>query len=245
MPTEWFLKKGDEERGPMEYRALIELARGGAVSAGDHVRSTWHTEWQPAEAVLEQYLSKAPDPGKSQWSETVNAAVAAARSRHAAATGPQRKEGREWKGIDVAGPLHRVVRLVLHLVAWPFARFFAWVSHPIGGVVQWLAELAGGPLAWLTIGVPLICAAAGAVMAVMAVENWSSHEALAHLGPRDSEIAIGEMRRSSRVIGRRFPLVGQCTRGEYMLLLFDLAVVTGAATWVVSRALVTKEGEEE
>lgn len=82
-------------------------------------------------------------------------------------------------------------------------------------------------------------------MAVMAVENWSSHEALAHLGPRDSEIAIGEMRRSSRVIGRRFPLVGQCTRGEYMLLLFDLAVVTGAATWVVSRALVTKEGEEE
>ncbi len=77
MATEWFYKTTGDERGPVQFRELVALARSGAVTRADFVRSTWHKEWQPAETILRDYLAVSTVQPETAWAETVKAAMLA------------------------------------------------------------------------------------------------------------------------------------------------------------------------
>jgi len=70
-------------------------------------------------------------------------------------------------------------------------------------------------------------------LVAFAIENWSAQEALRF----PSREAVTRQQPAVR----KFPLIGECGNGEYMFLMFDLMLVSGAATyyaagWLESRA---------
>jgi hypothetical protein len=52
MATQWYYRDAGEERGPVAFRELVELVRSQAITETDLVRSSWHSEWQPAHSVV-------------------------------------------------------------------------------------------------------------------------------------------------------------------------------------------------
>jgi hypothetical protein len=52
MATQWYYQAGGEEHGPIGFRDLVELVQSGGITESDLVRSSWNTEWQPANSVV-------------------------------------------------------------------------------------------------------------------------------------------------------------------------------------------------
>lgn len=52
MASNWYLKDGDAESGPIPFRELVERARSETLSPGDLVRPEWNAEWQRADGVV-------------------------------------------------------------------------------------------------------------------------------------------------------------------------------------------------
>ena len=52
MATQWYFQASGQEGGPVAFRELIELVRSGTLTEADLVRSSWKTEWQPANSVV-------------------------------------------------------------------------------------------------------------------------------------------------------------------------------------------------
>jgi hypothetical protein len=52
MATQWYFQSGGEERGPVPFRQLMGLVQAGSLTESDLVRSSWKTEWQPANSVV-------------------------------------------------------------------------------------------------------------------------------------------------------------------------------------------------
>lgn len=236
MATEWFHKSGDGERGPMKYADLVDAARAGRIARTDFVRSTWHTEWQPADSVLAEYLSSVEPPQGSQWSETVKAAVAASKARHAS-----REEPQQDSGLTLRNPLRHLGRFLGALVApvgWMWRRLFGRFEGTFG----WLAELWGSPAAWLTVGAPVCFALVAAAAGGLAVEDWSAGDALlrsVQANPIQSVGAPGASPPSGRAgLGRRVPLLGVLSRGEYLFFLIDLILVIAVSAYFSARLLL-------
>jgi hypothetical protein len=52
MATQWYYQEAGEERGPVAFRELVALVRSQAITETDLVRSSWKSEWQPADTVV-------------------------------------------------------------------------------------------------------------------------------------------------------------------------------------------------
>lgn len=52
MASNWYLKDGEAESGPIPFRELVERARSEALLPGDLVRPEWNAEWQRADGVV-------------------------------------------------------------------------------------------------------------------------------------------------------------------------------------------------
>jgi len=52
MATQWYVKRGDDESGPIAFRDLVELVRKGELTPDDRVRPTYKPDWQCADSVV-------------------------------------------------------------------------------------------------------------------------------------------------------------------------------------------------
>lgn len=232
MATEWFHKTGDDVRGPMPFSDLVEAARAGRVARSDFVRSSWHEDWQPAGAVLEKHLAGDPqEPENSEWSETVKAAVAASKARHAAHVEPEAEPDSERK---FGNPLHGLSGLTGALLA-PLAWIGRRLLGAFEGTFSGLGDLGGGPTTWFAIGIPAVFALAAAGMAGLAIEDWSASDALLR------SVNASPRSRLVQSIGRRIPLFGPSNRGEYLFFLVDIMLVVAGVTFFLVRLLLFAE----
>jgi GYF domain 2 len=103
-------------------------------------------------------------------------------------------------------------------------RAFAKLAVPFG-------QLRGlGRSPWLRPAFRLACAIVCANLVALAIENWSTQEAL-RFPSRDPQATSL----------RHFPVLGKCGSGEYLFLIFDAMLITGAAAytaaaWLEARA---------
>lgn len=74
----------------------------------------------------------------------------------------------------------------------------------------------------MRVGFRVVCAFVCANLVAFAIEAWSSEEALRFPRPGRS---------TQQAEMRPFPLIGECGRGEYMFLMLDLMLITGAAAY--------------
>ena len=70
MPQEWFVRRGEIERGPLSSQELKQLVENGTVIATDNVRTEEKPEWREAGTIkglfqLESAASPAPLPQPS------------------------------------------------------------------------------------------------------------------------------------------------------------------------------------
>jgi GYF domain 2 len=52
MATQWYVKRGDGETGPVAFRDLVELVRNGELTPQDRVRPNYKPDWQWADSVV-------------------------------------------------------------------------------------------------------------------------------------------------------------------------------------------------
>lgn len=111
-------------------------------------------------------------------------------------------------------------------------------SNPPVGRWARLAKCIANPLAamrdmgrsrWIRPAFRLACAIVCANLVAWAVEEWSAAEEIRY--------PAREITRGRDAGGRHFPFVGKCGSGEYMFLVFDLMLVTGAAGYFAARWL--------
>jgi len=111
-------------------------------------------------------------------------------------------------------------------------------SNPPVGRWGRLARCIANPMAavrdigqsrWIRPAFRLVCAIICANLVAWAVEEWSAAEEIRY--------PTREATRGQDAGGRHFPFVGKCGSGEYMFLLFDAMLVTGAASYFAARWL--------
>lgn len=227
----------------MPFRELVELAKAGAVTRSDLVRSTWHKEWQPADSVLSRHLTSESSPSAdSEWSEAVKAAVIADRARHAA--GQQSGAG-ERRSIALPfrqlGGLGRLVGAALAPLAWLFRRVFGRFE----GLWIWLGDLWGGPRAWIAFAIPVFFALTAAGLTGLAIEDWSSRDAL--LRAARTSVTRPSVRRAASPpqttpVGRRVPLFSEVGRGEYRFFLGGIVLIVAISAYFFTRLVVFHHG---
>ena len=74
---------------------------------------------------------------------------------------------------------------------------------------------------WIRQAFRLVCAIVCANLVALAIVEWSAEEEL--------RFPTRETARGQEAGGRHFPFIGKCGSGEYMFLVFDVMLVTGAA----------------
>lgn len=62
MASQWYLRLGEEELGPIPYPELIELVRQGTVGESDLVRREWPGDWQRADSVVGLFYMARREP---------------------------------------------------------------------------------------------------------------------------------------------------------------------------------------
>jgi len=245
MATQWYLKSNGNERGPVQLRELIEMARAGVISPADQVRSTHHKDWQPAATVLQEYFPRAAAQGPSAWSETVSAAVAA-RRRKGAESGGWEGGGGRGEGGGLRNVLAGGVALVRRGVAW----VFGWLLAPVGwlarGFGNWLGDAVekgedmidtANEAKWIPLGIRAACGVAAGGVAAMVVRDGSAQLALQNLHKVAGPVGPG-----AEVAVRYFPVMGECSPGEYWFMFAEVVVVAAAAGWFAAGWLL--RGEE-
>ena len=78
----------------------------------------------------------------------------------------------------------------------------------------------------LRVGFRAVCAIACAFLVAYTVESWSRMESLRFPSP---ELPAGQ-----KAAIRSFPIVGKCRSGEYLFLISNLMLASGAAGWFVA-----------
>lgn len=234
MATQWYHKNGNEERGPLQFRELIEMARSGAIGKADLVRSSWHKDWQKAESVLQQYFVANAEPKDTQWSDTIKAAVAASKARQAGRNTDQPVD----EGESIANPFRGLGGIFGWIVA-PFAWLGRLIYDQFEDAFDWLGNLWGGPAAWIRQAIPVAFALAAGCLIWFAIEEWSAQDALLR-----SSLRMANQKSRTVVTGRKFPLFGECDRGTYRFLMIDAVAVVGIGTYFGIRWLVVHEEKE-
>lgn len=215
----------------MEYKDLVALARAGQIDASDFVRSNWHQDWQPASLVLDPNSFGDREPSSTEWSETVDAAMQAARARNRSNVPAEASEP-AWSFPKPLSDLGAVVTSVA-----------GFLFRPLRGAGHVLfagrtAEVCLAVAALIPALLPALFAIACAAIVGGRVEEWSRLQALdASVRGHSSGMAavsadaVVEVRRS-------LPFVGELSVEGYLFGLFDMMLVVGAAAWFLVRSLL-------
>jgi hypothetical protein len=293
MATQWYVKRGDDETGPVAFRDLVELVRKGELTPDDRVRPSYKPDWQWADSVvglfhmarrspgdLPPLEQPAPEPAivepiadealppieerpgwlKRLWQiggpkknaeisilgPTVDTGLTAAAGappetgrgfanpvdggqRAAAMAGQESLLPELQESIDRLGSGESTSwsSTIDEAMAAAKARSASARNADRGGRFARLFQRVTGLIPTgeagrqdLRIGFRIVAAFVCAVFAAWAVNSWSSTQSL-RFPSRDT----------ATLSGHHFPLFGTCGDGEYLFLMFDLIVATGAVAW--------------
>jgi hypothetical protein len=292
MATQWYVKRGDDETGPVPFRDLVEMVRKGELTTSDRVRPSYKTDWQWADSVVglfhmarrspEELLQPeqpAPEPVVVEPIADVTDEPIAERPNwlkrlwqiggpdkkiaDIPILGPSRNAGVDASGAGVSGPAGRQAdspvdagqraamtsapETLLPELQAAFDRAEGGGSSLAGAIDEAMSAAQarsasardaarGGRFARLfgriagtvptsdegrqnlRIGFRIVAAIVCANLAALAIENWSAGEALRF--PTRGPSAV-----------QYFPLIGECTSTEYLVLMLHLMLATGALAW--------------
>jgi hypothetical protein len=111
----------------------------------------------------------------------------------------------------------------LNPAAGRWARLARRIAHPFA------ASYGMRRSPWIRPAFRLICAIVCANLVALAIVEWSAEE--------DRRFPMSDTTPGQGTLRRQFPFVGECGSGEYMFLVCDAMLVTGAAGYFAARWL--------